>query len=140
MNAQVVTVTVFTQLFAQFDNNLLGFINTGSAAMISLISPFCGILFSIYLLCITAGYWRGGIEEPIMDFGTRMIGWAAILTFGMNIQYYSTYVVPFFNGLGDDLATALTGTTQTGSALDQLCTAYVSAMWILFEKAKGVEA
>jgi len=138
MDGQI-TVTVFTQLFAQFDNNLLGFINTGSAAMISLISPFCAILFTIYLLCITAGYWRGGISEPVGDFAARMLGWAAILTFGMNIQYYSTYVVPFFNGLGDDLAGALTGTTQTGSSLDALCTAYVTAMWKLFRAADGIE-
>jgi type IV secretion system protein VirB6 len=99
MNGQF-TVTVFTQMFTAFDQNLLGFINTGSAAIISLISPVCGTLFAIYLLFITAGYWKGGIEEPVTDFLMRMIGWAAIIAFGLNIQYYSTYVVPFFNGLG----------------------------------------
>jgi type IV secretion system protein VirB6 len=138
MNGQF-TVTVFTQMFTAFDQNLLGFINTGSAAIISLISPVCGTLFAIYLLFITAGYWKGGIEEPVTDFLMRMIGWAAIIAFGLNIQYYSTYVVPFFNGLGDDLATALTGTPQTGSALDALCTAYVTAMWKLFQAADGIE-
>lgn len=138
MDSQM-TVTVFTRMFSDFDNNLLGLINTGSANMIALISPICGILFAIYLLCITAGYWRGGIDEPVVDFLMRMIGWAAILAFGFNIQYYSTYVVPFFNGLGDDLATALTGQPQTGAALDALCTAYVTAMWKLFQAADGIE-
>lgn len=68
-----------------------------------------------------------------------MIGWAALLTFGLNITYYSTYVVPFFNGLGDDLAGALTGTQQTGAALDSLVSAYVTAMWGLFQAASGIE-
>lgn len=139
MTTPTITVDIFTQLFTQFDNNLLGFINTGSAAVIALISPFLAVLFSIYLLCICAGYWHGSIDEPFFDFGKRMVGWAALLTFGLNITYYSTYVVPFFNGLGDDLAGALAGTQQTGAALDTLVSAYVTAMWKLFQAASGIE-
>src|ERR1700737_5660871 len=122
------TITLFTRLFQAFDQNLMQTISTGSAAMISLISPVFAICFTICLLLITVSYWRGNNEEYVVDFWLRMAGVATWIAFGLNIQYYSTYVVPFFNGFGDDLTTVLAGTPQTGAALDSICTAYVTAI------------
>ncbi|SMG61564.1 type IV secretion system protein [Paraburkholderia susongensis] len=133
------TVTVFTQLFAAFDDNLMGMISSGSANIISLITPLMAAGFSIYVLLILLSYWRGTNDEPVSDFLKRMAAWTAILTFGMNISYYSNYVVPFFNGLGDDLARALSGTPSTGSALDSITTAYVQAMVKIYQEASGIE-
>ncbi|AFJ90380.1 Inner membrane protein of type IV secretion of T-DNA complex VirB6 (plasmid) [Burkholderia sp. KJ006] len=73
------------------------------------------------------------------DFLKRMAAWTAILVFGLNIGYYTQYVVPFFNGLGDDLARALSGTTSTGSALDSITSAYVQAMVKIYQEASGIE-
>ncbi|WP_346779094.1 type IV secretion system protein [Burkholderia sp. Tr-20390] len=132
-------VTVFTQLFSAFDDNLMGTINSGSARIISLITPLMGAGFSVYLLLIVLSYWRGVNEEPVSDFLKRMAAWTAILVFGLNISYYTQYVVPFFMGLGDDLARALSGTTSTGSALDSITSAYVQAMVKIYQEASGIE-
>jgi type IV secretion system protein VirB6 len=132
-----VTSTIFASMFTAFDANLTSTITTGATNLISAISPLMSACFLIYLLLITFSYWRGGLEEPLLDFFTRMISWVAILTFGMNVTYYTTYVVPFFNGLGDDIATALTGSTSTASALDTLLSAYENAIITLVQK--GIE-
>jgi len=121
-------ITPFTMLFTAFDQNVLNTINTGSANMISLISPLAAAAFSIYVMLVMLSYWRGNNDQPIVDFFLRMAGWAIILTAGMNIGYYSEYVVPFFNGVGDDLAQALTGSTSSAVALDSLLNAYLSAI------------
>ena len=130
-----VTSTIFASMFTAFDSNLTSTITTGATNVISAITPLMSACFLIYLLLITFSYWRGGgLEEPLLDFFTRMIAWVAILTFGMNVTYYTTYVVPFFNGLGDDIATALTGSTSTGSALDTLLSAYENAVITLTQQ------
>ncbi|KVW77447.1 conjugal transfer protein TrbL [Burkholderia ubonensis] len=126
-------------MFAAFDDNLMGMINSGSARIISLITPLMGAGFSVYVLLIVLSYWRGVNDEPVSDFLKRMAAWTAILVFGLNISYYTQYVVPFFNGLGDDLARALSGTTSTGSALDSITSAYVQAMAKIYQEANGIE-
>ncbi|NKF95666.1 conjugal transfer protein TrbL [Ralstonia solanacearum] len=132
-------VTVFADMFNDFDNNLLGVINSGSANIITLITPLMAVGFSIYVMLVMVSYWRGHSHEPVPDFIQRMAGWAVVLTFGMNIGYYSQYVVPFFNGLGDDIARALCGNTSTGAAIDSLATTYAKVMWEIFKAADGIE-
>jgi type IV secretion system protein VirB6 len=126
------TISIFTNLFNAFDQNVLNVISTGSSNIISLISPLAAAGFGIYVLLVMVSYWRGMNDQPIVDFFMRMAGWAIVLTAGMNIGFYSEYVVPFFNGVGDDIAQALTGSTSSASALDTMLNAYVSAvvnMW-----------
>lgn len=139
MEQGATTVVFFSTLFQAFDANVMQTINTGSAAVISLITPLVAVCFTTYLILVTLSYWRGNNEDFVIDFWMRMLGALVWIAFGLNIQYYSTYVVPFFNGFGDDLASALAGTPQTGSALDALCTAYVTAMWHIFQAADGIE-
>lgn len=132
-------VTVFTEMFHDFDNNLLNVINSGSANIIKLITPLVSAGFSIYVMLVMVSYWRGHSHEPVPDFLQRMAGWAVVLSLGMNISYYSLYVVPFFNGLGDDIASAMSGSTSTGAALDTLASTYAQAMWQLLKAADGIE-
>lgn len=132
-------VTVFTDMFNDFDNNLLNVINSGSANIITLITPLMASGFAIYVMLVMVSYWRGHSHEPVADFIQRMAGWAVVLVLGMNIGYYSQYVVPFFNGLGDDIARALSGNTSTGSALDTLASTYAQVMWQIFKAADGIE-
>ncbi|MEX3845543.1 type IV secretion system protein [Paraburkholderia sp. BR10882] len=133
-------MTLFTTMFSSFESNLTSTITTGAGNMISLISSIMSVCFLIYLLLITFSYWRSGsLEEPFLDFFTRMIGWVTVLTFGMNATYYTTYVVPFVYNLGDQLATAITGSTQTGSALDTLINAYATAIGTIIDNASGIE-
>ncbi|MGU7843943.1 type IV secretion system protein [Burkholderia sp. AW33-5] len=126
-------LTIFTDMFNAFDKDVLNTINTGSAQMISLISPLVAACFSLYVLLILVSYWRGNNDTPIVDFMLKMAGWAAVLTAGMNIGYYSEYVVPFFNGLGDDLSRALMGGNDLSNGLDTLLSLYISAIKTMYE-------
>lgn len=124
---------IFTDMFNSFDKNVLNTINTGSANMISLVSPLVAAGFSLYVLLVLLSYWRGHNDSPIVDFLLKMAGWGAVLTAGMNISYYSEYVVPFFNGLGDDLSRALMGGTDLSNGLDTLLSLYISAIKTMYD-------
>ncbi|MEX3555433.1 MAG: type IV secretion system protein [Burkholderia gladioli] len=126
-------LTIFTDMFNAFDKDVLNTINTGSAKMVSLISPLVAACFSLYVLLILVSYWRGNNDTPIVDFMLKMAGWAAVLTAGMNIGYYSEYVVPFFNGLGDDLSRALMGGNDLSNGLDTLLSLYIDAIKSMYE-------
>ncbi|WP_323123172.1 type IV secretion system protein [Burkholderia alba] len=132
-------ITIFTDLFNAFDKNVLQTINTGSAQMISLISPLAAVGFSIYVLLVLVSYWRGHNDQPIVDFMMKMAGWAAVLTAGMNIGYYSEYVVPFFNGIGDDIGQALTGGQGLTAALDNLLNLYIQAIVTLYKPLRAID-
>ncbi|MBU7443437.1 type IV secretion system protein [Paraburkholderia fungorum] len=124
---------------SSFDQNVLNTISTGSTRIISLISPLMATCFSIYVLLILWTYWQGRNDEPINDFLMRMATWAVILTCGMNIQFYSEYVVPFFNGLGEQLAGALTNGSNPVSGLDNLLNAYINAAQAIYAQASGLK-
>jgi len=121
-----------------FDQNVLSTISSGSTRMISLISPLMAVCFSIYVLLICWGYWQGRHDDPIDDFFKRMALWAVILTCGMNIQFYSDYVVPFVNGLGEQIAGALTNSGNPVSGLDDLLNAYINAAINIYRQASGL--
>ncbi|KVL25464.1 conjugal transfer protein TrbL [Burkholderia territorii] len=125
-------ITVFTDMFNSFDQSVLQTINTGSANLISLISPLASAGFSMYVLIVLIGYWRGRVEQPFVDFVWKCIGWAFVLTAGMNISYYTQYVVPFFNGFGDDISSALTNGPPLTSGLDNLLTLYLTSITTMF--------
>src|SRR5260370_9823212 len=122
-----------------FDQNVLNTISTGQTRIISLISTLMATCFSIYVLLILWTYWQGRNDEPINDFVMRMATWTVILTCGMNIQFYSEYVVPFFNGLGEQLAGALTNGSNPVSGLDNLLNAYIHAAQAVYAQASGLK-
>src|SRR4051812_4445859 len=97
-------IAPFTQLYTFFDASVATVITTGTTNMIALISPLIAACFGIYVLLIMASYWKGTNDQPIMDFMFKMMAWCVIITCGLNITMYQMYVVPFVNGLGDDLA------------------------------------
>jgi type IV secretion system protein VirB6 len=132
-----VSTTIFTTMVNDFDQNILNTINTGSANIISLITPLIAVCFNIYVLLILWTYWQGRNDEPINDFLMRMAGWGAVLIAGMNIQFYSEYIVPFVSGLGDQLASAVTGQGPAESGLDSLLSAYINACAQIYNNAHG---
>ena len=139
MSYTPITTTIFSRMTSDFDANVLGAITSGSARIISLISPMVAVCFSIYVLLVCWGYWQGRNDDPIDDFFRRMALWAVILTCGMNIQFYTTYIVPFVNGMGEQLASAITGQTDLPSALDSLLSMYINACGQIYDRAEGFQ-
>jgi type IV secretion system protein VirB6 len=132
-------ITPFTKLYTFFDNAVNNVIVSGTTNMIALISPLLAVCFSIYVMLILFSYWKGDTDEPIMDFLSRLVGWGAILTFGLNIDMYKLYVTPLVTGLGEDLGGTVSGTANSAAALDQMANAFLDAFIRLFRDASGVE-
>lgn len=132
-------ITPFTKLYTFFDDAVNKVIVSGTTNMIALISPLLAVCFSIYVMLILFSYWKGDTDEPIMDFLSRLVGWGAIITFGLNIDMYQLYVAPLVTGLGEDLGGTVSGTINSAAALDQMANAFVDAFVRLFQEACGVE-
>jgi type IV secretion system protein VirB6 len=132
MSVAPINVAIFQPLMTMFDTTVNQTIMTGSANLITLISPLVAAGLGVYMLLIMTSYWRGATDQPLIDFFMRFAAWGLIITAGMNIQYYTEYVVPFFNGVGDDIAQALTNSPSTGTALDTLLSSYLTAINNLF--------
>lgn len=134
-----ITTTIFSRMTSDFDANVVATITSGATRMISLITPLMAVCFSIYVLLVCWGYWQGRNDDPIDDFFRRMALWAVVLTCGMNIQFYTTYIVPFVNGLGEELAGAITGQTDVASALDGLLSMYINACAQIYDNAHNFQ-
>ncbi|WP_169926765.1 type IV secretion system protein [Massilia putida] len=108
--------------------------------MIALISPLVAACFSLYVTLILFSYLRGeDNDEPVMDFLSRMVGWGAAIVFGMHIDMYNTYVVPFVNHLGDDLAGVVGPAFNSASALDNMANGFATAFAKIMHDASGIK-
>ncbi|WP_454862635.1 type IV secretion system protein [Paraburkholderia fungorum] len=139
MSYTPITTTIFSRMTTAFDANVVNTISTGSERIIGLISPLMLACFSIYVLLVLWSYWQGQRDDPINDFLMRMATWAFILTCGMNIQFYTEYIVPALNGLGEQLASALTGQTDAASGLDALLSSYINACAQIYDNAHNFQ-
>ena len=137
MSYMPITTTIFSRMTSDFDANVIATISSGSERIISLISPLMAVCFTIYVLLIVWSYWQGQIDLPINDFLMRMAAWALILTCGMNIQFYTEYIVPAVNGFGEQLSGAITGQSNPVSGLDNLLSAYINACGQIYDSAEG---
>ncbi|SIT38763.1 Type IV secretion system protein virB6 [Paraburkholderia ribeironis] len=139
MSFAPITTIIFSRMTSDFDANVITTISTGSERIIGLISPLMMACFSIYVLLVLWSYWQGHNDEPINDFLMRMAAWAFILTCGMNIQFYTEYIVPAVNGFGEQLSGAITGQSNPVSGLDNLLSAYINACGQIYDHAHNFE-
>jgi type IV secretion system protein VirB6 len=131
------TTPIFTSISDILQTNIVNVVSHNTSTLINLISPLIALCFSIYVMLIMFSYIRGNNDEAIMDFFTRMIAWVVIITFGMNISYYNQYVVPFFSGLGDELANAMNNGSSSISAIDSIANTYISNLMDLWNNSHG---
>lgn len=132
-------ITPFSDLYTFFDASVATVITSGTTNMIALISPLIAAGFGLYVMLVVASYWKGSNDEAIMDFVFRMMAWCTIITFGLNISVYQMYVVPFVNGLGDDLAGVIGPHYSSASALDTMTNAFLDAFIKLYNDADGIK-
>lgn len=132
-------IAPFSELYTFFDASVATVITTGTTNMIALISPLIAAGFGLYVMLVVASYWKGSNDEAIMDFVFRMMSWCAIITFGLNISVYQMYVVPFVNGIGDDLAGVVGPHYSSASALDTMINAFLDSFINMFKEADGIK-
>ena len=60
-----------------------------SANLISGIAPLFAAGFGVYLLLVMMSYYNRGLDENIMDFSKRMVGWFVIIACAFNAGMYN---------------------------------------------------
>lgn len=133
------TITPFQEIYTFFETSVTAVITDGTANMIALISPLVAAGFGLYVMLVLASYWRGGNDDPITDFLFKMIGWGIVITLGLNIEMYQTYVVPIVNGLGDDFAGTMGEEFNSATALDAMVNSFLEAFIDLYNDADGIK-
>jgi type IV secretion system protein VirB6 len=128
----------FSTLYTFYDDAIVHVISEGTANIIHLISPLLAAGFGIYMLLTMFAHLRGTTDEPLIDFFYQMIGWGAVIVFGLNIETYQLYVAPFVLGLGDDLAGALSPSFQPASALDGMLVSFSEAFGKIWNEANTI--
>ena len=60
-----------------------------SANIISGMAPLFAAGFGVYLLLVMMSYYNRGLDENIMDFSKRMVGWFVIISCAFNAGQYN---------------------------------------------------
>lgn len=133
-------LTPFAELFHFIDSTVIGVIQSGTANVITLITPLIAAGFGIYMMLILSSYWRGSNDDHITDFLLRMMSWVVVIFLGLNVNNYLEYVVPFVNGLGEDLAkvVVVNGSGEhydSAAALDSMFNNFVQAILNIWKDA-----
>ena len=111
--------------------------NSVAATLSSTLAPLFSICFGIYVILIMVNYLRGADGEPIFDFFLRMAAWSIIIFLAFSAGAYATYIIPIITGLGDDLATAVSGAPLNATSLDELLLFYTSVFETGLEEASS---
>jgi type IV secretion system protein VirB6 len=125
-------------LIAQITNVIGTQAQSGASGIAGAITPAVAVCFGIYVILITLNYLRGAESEPVMDFALRMAAWAVIIGIGLNADAYANTVIPIVTGLGNDLASAASGSGPDQNALDTLALTYLNIVQAGIAAASGV--
>lgn len=136
-----ITIAPFTTVYNHFDTAVTSVLVTGTANLIALITPLVQTAFGLYVVLIVYSYMRGNSDviDDMEDFWYRMVGWAAIIVYGLNIGTYQTYVAPFVIGLGDDLASVFGPGVNAPTALDSMANAFINSFIDMYNAADGIK-
>lgn len=113
-------VTIFADLFDGVREGSAE-ITQNMANLISTVTPAFQAVFIVYCMFVIYSYWENetSIHGTAIDLFKRIVAWAILLGFGMNIGTYMSTVMPFVTGLGDGLSQAYGGGNST-STLDAM--------------------
>ncbi|EPP3206055.1 type IV secretion system protein [Salmonella enterica subsp. enterica serovar Catumagos] len=118
--ASNIQVTLAATLFESLDNTVTNILNSGTSKMMSQISPiFCSGL-CIYFGLKALGWYRNGVDLPILDVLEEATKLTLICFLSFNVGNYLRYIVPIINGLGDDICRMLSNNTTTANTIDAL--------------------
>jgi type IV secretion system protein VirB6 len=132
-------ITPFQEIYTFFDTAVISVLQNGTTNMIALISPLFAAGFGVYVMLVAFSYMRGDNDEYILDFLYRMMGWGLVISLGLNASMYTAHVVPFINGLGEDLAGTVGTTFNSASALDVMVNKFLDSFINLYNKADGIK-
>jgi type IV secretion system protein VirB6 len=113
---------VFEFIDGQFKTPLETFVSEGTSNIAEWVTGPLTAAVTLYVVFYGYLVLRGTIQDPILEFATRAIKLAIIVTLVKNAGEYQTYVSDvFFNVLPHEIAQALnTGSTPSASTFDSL--------------------
>lgn len=111
--------TFFQDLFTDVDGSSQALID-GVKNVIEVLMPMFGAIFVVYCIFVFLSYWENesSIHGMMFDVTKRVIYWAIILGFGVNISTYYDTVFPVVRELGEGLAMKAGGNPDAASSLD----------------------
>lgn len=113
--------TVYADIMTFVNAQADRFISSKTAAIAAAIEPAAVTLLSVYVMIWGFSHIRGLIQEPFMDFLTRMIKIVAIVAIGLSLWGYNEYIVDTFVKSPDSLASAIAGgQVNTQGLLDKI--------------------
>lgn len=111
--------TFFQDLFTDVDSSSQALID-GVKNVIEVLMPMFGAIFVVYCIFVILSYWENesSIHGMMFDVTKRVIYWAIILGFGVNISTYYDTFFPVVRELGEGLAMKAGGNPDAASSLD----------------------
>lgn len=133
-------IEIFGRIFQKIDNVVQSDIITNVSNVSNVLSPIMLSAFTIYLLFVFLSYWQGSnAEGTLIDMMKRIMAWAVVIGFGVNITAYNNTVVPIVMNLGDGLVHLFNGTDGSiGSSLDNLGTKLLDIITKNHESADSI--
>lgn len=114
-------MAIFAPIFQEIEHIVQNTIAGNMSALVSAVSPIFLSAFIIYVMFIFLSYWQGSsVEGTIVDMIKRVMAWAVVLGFSLNIGAYSSTIMPMVLHLGDGLAQIFGGSGDPQNALDDL--------------------
>lgn len=113
----------FDRIFSELDIALDAYVNDAVVQVISSLGPVTAQLLILYFIIYGLMIMRGMVEEPITDFGWRVVRISIITGIALNVGYYNSAVVDFIWAFPEALAgLVVQGGVGSGSAsyLDSL--------------------
>lgn len=111
--------TFFQDLFTGVDSSSQALID-GVKNVMEVLMPMFGAIFVVYCIFIFLSYWENesSIHGMMFDVTKRIIYWAIIIGFGVNLGTYYDTVFPVVRDLGEGLAIKAGGNPDVASSLD----------------------
>lgn len=111
--------TFFQDLFTDVDSSSQALID-GIKNVIEVLMPMFGAIFVVYCVFVFLSYWENesSIHGMMFDVTKRVIYWAIILGFGVNLSAYYDTVFPVVRDLGEGLAMKAGSNPDAASSLD----------------------
>lgn len=132
------TITVFTDVFTLLNDAAVDIIANDVSSIMSMLKPMLLVSFTIYVMFVFISYFETNIGQSMWDILKRICAWGFILTFSLNIGSYTATVVPFVTGLGDSLASLMSGGSEIDSSLNNLAVKMIEVAGETWDSASGI--
>lgn len=134
--------TLASDIFGSIDEALQSTMQTGISQFATLIAPFIGACFGLYLVLYALGWIIEGsrhVELPVMDWIRKVLYLIMFTAFAFNIPYYFQVVVGPANAIGNELSAAFSTTGKDApQVIDQMGNQIIKTIQTIWDMAPSI--